>query len=441
MSIPFFFRPIQFIGRRLYDGGMTKNFPIHAALDRVGGNVDFIALYLGSGQPSRKYRRWMPLELLDVWLNQDEYTVLQKYPDKIVVIDTHPISTTDFDISSDEKTFLVQKGRAAAIRHLFRLKARHGKQATDFPSEADVLRAEAAANDAYHKARRRRVRRRLVAALKLLAIAAVTISLFAWRRFSGSAPPSPTTTVTTAFTSYRSPVKYHVSLHDAPSQNTHFIIAASQSKYLFYEAEVDYVRYPAWPGEYLLVAAITDPSSYAGWVRAKDVVYREIIGLDPSDVESLRSFEAAIKAATSTTDRYLLLQGLMRITVAVNGKELPLNAFSREPFGFVLQFANPSYGVDTPSARYSFRAETFQPKTLNLFPFIASELFQSLDYRLDYSDTTITGAELFSAFLFDPANEVVVSHDAQNRILTASSQPPKWVYPGGGIALTWESRQ
>ena len=433
MSIPFFFRPVQFIGRRVYDGGMTKNFPIYAALDRVGEDTDFLALYLGSGRPSNKYHRWLPLELLDVWLNQDEYATLQKYPDRIIVIDTAPIGTTDFFLTKQEKQFLLAQGRSAALTFIHKY---HGKLASlaNVPSASEVKTAQLTAELAKQAALKVRASRKLRGILVSVIVACIIMApaVLAVQKFLPVLQRD--TRITLSFPAHRDPVHYHVKLMD---EMDGLMVSDHADKYLFYDASVDYTRYPPWQGDELLIVAITDPSSYAGWIRAPDVIYREIIGFDAADLPRLKQLESAIDNAPSTAEKIVVLQKIFRASLMINGTEADLVQFSKEPFGFVLHFRNPLQHSPERSARYQLTARTFQPKVIKNFPFGISELFRNLDYRLDYSDASISDPEYFSAFLFDPQREVKVVHDKQNKVLVATSGL-NWVYPGGGIALNWQ---
>src|SRR5262249_13380598 len=158
------------------------------------------------------------------------------YSDSIVVIDTTPINTTDFGISEAEKTFLLLRGRASALRHLFQIKGKRAKNDSDFPVEAEVLRAEAAAAEAIVAAGRARRSRRLkwLTTLAFACFAVVALGI-RYRAYLPSLREGQAS-VRTTFASFRSPVVYHVSLHDAPSPGSRFLVADSAAKYLFYKA-------------------------------------------------------------------------------------------------------------------------------------------------------------------------------------------------------------
>jgi hypothetical protein len=123
MSIPYFFQPQIFDGRRVYDGGLLNNYPVQIFLEQKSpgmpnGTGNFIALYLGSEQPPPLKRRFVFAELLSVWLDRNDTKIIDEYRSQTVIIDTTPIGTIDFDLTDQEKDFLVLIGRAAALEFI-----------------------------------------------------------------------------------------------------------------------------------------------------------------------------------------------------------------------------------------------------------------------------------------------------------------------------------
>lgn len=116
MAIPFFFDSVRHNDERVVDGGVLNNFPIRAVHEVVDGLADdFIALYLGSNRLPPLKSKWLPVELLSLWLGQDERALVDKYQDHIVVIDTRPVHTVQFSLNDVHKQFLEAVGRAAAL--------------------------------------------------------------------------------------------------------------------------------------------------------------------------------------------------------------------------------------------------------------------------------------------------------------------------------------
>ena len=114
MSIPYFFTPKLIDGVRVYDGGLRNNFPLRKFVEDNIQNP-FIALYLKSGA---KKGGWVLGELLDVAIDGEEVEIVDENIDKVVVIDTHPIATTDFNLTDIKKKFLVLAGKVGALQFL-----------------------------------------------------------------------------------------------------------------------------------------------------------------------------------------------------------------------------------------------------------------------------------------------------------------------------------
>jgi predicted acylesterase/phospholipase RssA len=153
MSIPVFFTPTQIDGRRVFDGGLRNNFPLARFLSEHPRS-NYIALYLG--KPDHRSTRWLCSELLDIFIEGEERETVDKNRRNVVVIDTYPVGTVDFRLSSEEKKFLLQVGKAAALKFL------QDRQLDDGPSALEVEDAwrEAEASRTLVRTHRARKRRR-----------------------------------------------------------------------------------------------------------------------------------------------------------------------------------------------------------------------------------------------------------------------------------------
>ncbi len=158
MSIPIFFFPQEIDGRRVYDGGLRNNFPVSRFLQDNGAKP-FVALYLG-GRDKRANKRWLGSELLDIWVDGDDFKIVDSHAESVVAIDTSPVGTVDFRLSETEKKFLVTVGRAAALDFLYRQKLDDG------PDEVAVR----AAHDEAEQLRRSVIHMRRVRAARRIAV-------------------------------------------------------------------------------------------------------------------------------------------------------------------------------------------------------------------------------------------------------------------------------
>jgi predicted acylesterase/phospholipase RssA/CheY-like chemotaxis protein len=120
MSIPLIFIPQKRDGYRIYDGGLQNNYPIEILLKNQP-DADFIGLYLGSEiYNSRNESNSVVGDMFSIWTEALDSKNLKKYNEQTIIIDPHPISTIDFDMSDDEKKFLVNVGRLGALKFLFK---------------------------------------------------------------------------------------------------------------------------------------------------------------------------------------------------------------------------------------------------------------------------------------------------------------------------------
>jgi predicted acylesterase/phospholipase RssA len=123
MAIPLAFRPTSKDGNPVYDGGLLNNFPLRAFLVSKRTSSAFLGITLKSDQTSvrRTNSRWVWSTLRDVveiWLEQDDYRLAEEYEDRILVLDTSPVKTLDLDLGADETEFLLKTGRYQAAQWL-----------------------------------------------------------------------------------------------------------------------------------------------------------------------------------------------------------------------------------------------------------------------------------------------------------------------------------
>lgn len=173
MSIPYFFTPQQDQGIRTYDGGIHQNYPVEQLLQQYP-DLDFISLYLGSEvyEPVRQGR--IASDLLSIMTEGADAETVSRYRSKTVIIDPRPIGTLDFDLTDDEKSFLLACGRAGSLSHLSDGSPEH----LEAIRVRDELKAKVDQNRILKKRGKQRARR-----IKLGAVAAIAIVLYAAYRF------------------------------------------------------------------------------------------------------------------------------------------------------------------------------------------------------------------------------------------------------------------
>lgn len=121
MSIPFIFTPQRENGFNVYDGGLQNNFPIDKILED-SPYADFLGLYLGSEKYKLPKKQnaiiSMIKDLVSLSIEKNDYEVLRKHENKIIIIDTDPISVLKFNLSEEEKKFLIEAGSLGVLNYL-----------------------------------------------------------------------------------------------------------------------------------------------------------------------------------------------------------------------------------------------------------------------------------------------------------------------------------
>ncbi len=173
MSIPFFFAPAMVDGRRVFDGGLRHNFPLTRYLSQEP-RANFIGLYLGK-RNDQISRYSISLELLDIVIEGEERATVDRHADKVIVIDTSPIRTVDFDLSEIEKQLLLSVGKASALQFLFERNLDNGPsldEVTTAISHAESLRIRVVA-----LRKRSRFWKRLLVGVVVIALALSAFSV------------------------------------------------------------------------------------------------------------------------------------------------------------------------------------------------------------------------------------------------------------------------
>ena len=168
--------------RRVFDGGLLHNYPVNIFLQQEkkrkpqASQPTFIALYLGSDRPASLKLRSTIADILSIWLEKNDARVIDAYRKDTVIIDTDPVSTIDFDLTEEEKDFLVIEGRASALEFLQKvgvLDFLRVPSVEQTRAEAETLRAR------IKEARRKRlIRRSAVAMIIGFAILALGFWIF-----------------------------------------------------------------------------------------------------------------------------------------------------------------------------------------------------------------------------------------------------------------------
>jgi predicted acylesterase/phospholipase RssA len=133
MSIPGVFTPQRMDGQYVYDGGLGNNFPLKSFIDDNKSHL-FIGIYL-KGNDRRKT---IAGDLLDIVTDSNERSVVEANRDKVVIVDPSPVKTTQFNINSKQKQFLIDAGRLGAFQYLHKYNLDAGISA----AEVDALKQE-----------------------------------------------------------------------------------------------------------------------------------------------------------------------------------------------------------------------------------------------------------------------------------------------------------
>jgi predicted acylesterase/phospholipase RssA len=121
-SLPYFFTPGNWEGGAAVDAGTQHNLPVRPFLEEKGGRRFLILTLVSSPKPGRHIDALAALritqDLLGIWLDQDEDSIMRTYRRSVIAIGTGKIGTTKLKLTDKERGFLLTSGRLAALRFL-----------------------------------------------------------------------------------------------------------------------------------------------------------------------------------------------------------------------------------------------------------------------------------------------------------------------------------
>ncbi len=192
MSIPFYFWTLKHDDTRVYDGGVLSNFPLEVFLEKLPTD-EFVALYLADDDLAVRKSTSKLRELCQLFLEGRERAVVDKHRKNVVVMNPSPIRTTQFDLTADEKEFLLAEGTAAALRFLA---AKNPEWVTAEKAErarnrAEELRTRVSAAASIRR-RHRKIRLWVAAAGVLVALVSIGLGAKYWfnQKSAGGTQPS-----------------------------------------------------------------------------------------------------------------------------------------------------------------------------------------------------------------------------------------------------------
>lgn len=119
MAIPLVFTPSKEDEMHWFDGGMRFNYPVEK-LKILDPNKEFIGLYLGEKTFKGKAGRSIFSDIYSILVESNDIAALEKYQSSTIIINPDPITTLDFDLTKEEKDFLLMVGRAAALEFIYK---------------------------------------------------------------------------------------------------------------------------------------------------------------------------------------------------------------------------------------------------------------------------------------------------------------------------------
>jgi hypothetical protein len=238
--------------------------------------------------------------------------------------------------------------------------------------------------------------------------------------------------------SQKQSMKYHITISDSPPSNLNLGEPLLNGEYYFIESDLNFAKVISSPLDEVVIAAITEPNELAKWLRKKDVIFREVIGVNERDQLWFKNLLDAMNKARDPQERLKISNQIFRIDFQINNIQVDPIDLRREAFGLSIVYKVPR-GINWQDpVQFEFRYIFVQPKKLTSFPIVITDPTQNLDVRFDYSRASLRNLNYFRAFFIGDGDNPSIDLDRGNSILQIKSiKGDEWIFPGGGVMIYW----
>jgi hypothetical protein len=241
------------------------------------------------------------------------------------------------------------------------------------------------------------------------------------------------------FSAYKKKMDYRVELSDTPFQDSLVGEPLRTGDYCFFKADLDISRVDSINADEVMIVAITNTDNLADWIKRPNVIFREVIGINPSENAWVDSVMAEIDKTSDISAKVMKVSKIFQVRFYINGLLVSPSDVRREPNAFGLVYKHPKLGDDPDKpVNYTFTYWSVQPRQITAFPFIVSEPTEDLHVRIAYSLAAFKNVHFFPAFVTGVTRgNPKIEFDDRNKVLDIASTRKEWLFPGSGALMYW----
>lgn len=243
-----------------------------------------------------------------------------------------------------------------------------------------------------------------------------------------------------AFFAYRGSMQYKIRIYDRVPKISSLGQKLKTNNYYYFESQLKFSRHQTLANDEFIVAAVTDSNQLSLWSGKKDVIYREVLSVNPEDKAWVDTVLADAKLAPNAIARAERISRLFQIDFKLFGLHADLIDVRIEPFGISMVYKVPQNIDWKKPVDYEFDVKTVQSKKQNTFPIIVVEATQKLDVTFDFTRAQLRDVRFLSVFYEGPnPTNPVIDFDSNQRVLQIRSIGDEWILPRSGALVYWDN--
>ena len=240
------------------------------------------------------------------------------------------------------------------------------------------------------------------------------------------------------FLSYKTNMDYRVQISDKPFPTSHVGEQLKNGQYYFFKANLDFNRIQPNIGDEVIIAAITDTDKLAEWIKKSNVIFREVIGINPDDRAYVDKILSEVDTSNEVSEKVIKMSNIFDVNFYINGLTITPTDVRKEASGYSFVYKLPKLANSEGEINYKFTYISLQKKDITTFPFIVSEPTQFLNYKVELNLQNLKNIHHFSAFVTGASSgNPHIELDKDNKVFEISSTRKEWLFPGSGSLLYW----
>jgi hypothetical protein len=150
-------------------------------------------------------------------------------------------------------------------------------------------------------------------------------------------------------------MNYQVKLADDPFPLSRVSAPFNNGNYFFFRSDLDFTRSISESEDEVMIAAIT--GELADWIRRPNVLFREVIGFNPTEQAWLTEQLRKIDQTPNTFEKMDIIKQFFQVDFEIDGVDATVSDVRREPHGYAIVYKQKKKSAGDP-VHYHFTSYT-----------------------------------------------------------------------------------